>query len=75
MEDAQYVNELIRSTGSQNTMMKKWRHAKHAGTSMWNEYYKGSELEVQAVSRYGAELTGRQIKSVDTIIAIVDERL
>lgn len=75
MEDAQYVNELIRSSGSQNTVMKKWRHAKHAGTSMWNEYFKGSEIEVPGVSRYGGELTGQYVKSVDTVIAIVDERL
>ncbi len=70
MEDAKWVNELIRSSGSQNTVMRKWRHGKHQNTNLWNEYYKGSEIEVQGIDRVSGRLTGNYIKSVDTVIIV-----
>ena len=74
MEDAQEINELIRSTGSVNYVMRRWQHAKHQGRQLWNEYFKGTELEVPAVDRYTGKLKSWQQKSVNTIIAVVDPR-
>lgn len=70
MEDAKWVNELIRSTGSQNTQMRKWRHAKHSKTNLWNEYYKGAEIQVPAIDKRSGKETGKYIKSVDTVIIV-----
>lgn len=74
MTDAKEVNELIRLTGSANYVMRKWQHAKHQGTHMWNEYFRGSEIEVPAINRYSGELKTWDQKSVDTIIAVIDPR-
>lgn len=74
MEDAQEVNELIRLTGSANYVMRKWQHAKHQGSNMWNEYFKGNEIEVPAIDRMSGKLKNWNQKSVDTIIAVIDPR-
>lgn len=74
MEDAKEVNELIRLTGSSNYVMRKWQHQKHQGTNMWNEYFRGSQIEVKAVDRMSGKLKSWEQKSVDTIIAVIDPR-
>jgi hypothetical protein len=74
MEDAKEINELIRSTGSANYVMRRWQHAKHQGSQMWNEYFKGSEIEVPHIDRYTGKLASWNKKSVNTIIAVVDPR-
>lgn len=76
-DDAKWVNELIRTSGSQNTSLKKWRHQKFAGTkhaNKWNSYYSGLEIETNPINRYTGKLdTSKTIKSVDTIVVIKDE--
>jgi hypothetical protein len=74
MEDAKEINELIRSTGSQNYVMRRWQHAKHQGSEMWNQYFKGNEVEVAAIDRFSGKLKNWEQKSVNTIIAVIDPR-
>lgn len=74
MDDAKEINELIRSSGSVNYVMKRWQHEKHRGTNMWNEYFKGTEIDVRAIERFTGKEKSWYQKSVNTIIAVIDPR-
>lgn len=76
-DDAKWINELIRTTGSQNTKLVKWRHEKFAGTQFqdrYNTHFSGSEISVAPINKITGNIDrSKGIKSVDTIIVVKDE--
>jgi hypothetical protein len=78
MEDVEWLNELVRTTGGGNYVMKKWRHEKFVNhptyKNRYNEHFSGIEVLVPSISRESGKLLSKEVKSVDTVVIIKDEK-